>query len=769
MKIEKINRKKTGFKNASFLFTLLFFGILMVHSAFAKGDEPIILKNSKVLLKFSAENGAFISMEDLLKQKMVSNSEQSKDDSPWELDFDLKGNPRNLVIKDFSEFSHHNPNSNTLVLLWSQPKDVSNGNISVKATIKLDENNSLSSWHIAVEGLKGKTLSKVIFPKISGLDALSDGNLAVPHWMGELLQNPRAYLSSMRTGAQQFTWSYPGLLSMQFLALYNKENGFYASCDDAEIYGKNFTLSLDSLKTMVYQMENFPEANPSENVYSLSYNAVVGPFSGDWFTAAELYREWGERQSWATNSRLRAGLTPEWLTNTALWVWNRGRSEEVLTPAAELKERLGLPVNVLWHWWHGGSYDDSFPDYLPPRDGKEAFAKNVKWSQEKGIHSLVYMNQLQWGPSTASWTKENAALYTVRDNKGNMNTHVYNIFTGKALTNMCIATDFWKNKYASLADSVINFYGVDGIYMDQACISRICYDSTHGHPLGGGNYWVPNSGKLTEQIRKNVQNNKEIALSGEGSGEAWMPYLDIFLALQVSRERYAGVQGWEPIPLFQAVYHQYAISYGNYSSLLNPPYDEMWPEEDRPDEAMQPLDAVFNKQFLMEQARSFVWGMQPMISNYMPSLALERKTEIDYLLTLAKVRDKSKKFLLYGKYTRSPQLAVPEEELKISKLSIYAGQKEKVTTFQKAFPTVYCSSWMSEDNMLGIALASIDDQLYPVNMNFKSGDYGLSDSGRIYIVDEAGRTQLDSYSNGDIKVSFMLPPRGINMIEVVPD
>lgn len=768
MKINKIRKRRHFSRNSGFLLAL-FIGVLMTHSIFAKAIEPIILKNNKVALKFSSENGAFISMEDLSIQKIISNSEQSEDNSPWELDFDRTGKSRILTVDDFSQFRYHNPDQNTLVLLWNNPKDRSNGSLDIKATIKLEENNPLSSWHIAVKGLEGKILTKVTFPKISGLEASDDDRLASPRWMGELLQNPKAYLASMKKGSRQFKWTYPGHLSMQFISLYNEERGFYASCNDAEIYGKDFSVSLDSLHTMVYQMDNFPEANLSENIYDLTYKAIVGPFSGDWLTAAELYREWGVRQSWATNSRLKSGLTPEWLRNTALWVWNRGRSEEVLKPAVDLKERLGLPVNVLWHWWHGGSYDDTFPEYLPPRDGEDAFANNVKWSQEKGIHSLVYMNQLQWGPSTESWKTENASLHTVKDSKGNMNTHVYNIFTGKALTNMCIATDFWRNKYASLSDSVINFYGLDGIYMDQACISRICYDPTHGHPLGGGNYWVPNSGKLTEQIREKVRNDKEIALSGEGSGEAWMPYLDVFLALQVSRERYAGVQGWEPIPLFQAVYHQYAISYGNYSSLLNPPYDEMWPDEHRPDDALQPLDTAFNKQFLMEQARSFAWGMQPMISNYKPSLVSERKEELDYLLTLAKVRNNSLKYLLHGKYIRSPDIDVPEEELQISKLSIYAGQKDKVTTFHKVFPTVYSSSWVSDDKTLGIALASIQDKAYTVNMNFKSADYGLADSGKIYIVDAENRNQLDSYSNGDVKINYTLPARGINMIEIVPD
>src|SRR5690606_31874585 len=129
---------------------------------------------------------------------------------------------------------------------------------------------------------------------------------------------------------------------------------------------------------------------------------------------------------------------------------------------------------------------------------------------------------------------------------------------------------------------------------------------------------------------------------------------------------------------------------------------------------LQPLDTAFNKQFLMEQARSFVWGMQPMISNYKPSLALERKEEINYLLTLAKIRNESLKFLLYGRYTRSPDIVVHQEELSISKVSIYAGQKDKVTTFRNSYPSVYSSSWVSEDNMLGSALASINDNSYPV-------------------------------------------------------
>src|SRR5690606_3082781 len=130
---------------------------------------------------------------------------------------------------------------------------------------------------------------------------------------------------------------------------------------------------------------------------------------------------------------------------------------------------------------------------------------------------------------------------------------------------------------------VLDDYGVDGIYMDQAVLSLVCWDPTHGHPVGGGNYWMAGFNALAAQIRDGA--SRQVLLAGEGAGEAWLPALDLMLTLQVSWERYSAPgSGWEPIPLFQAVYHAYGITYGSYSSLVMPPYDELWPKEFAPRE-----------------------------------------------------------------------------------------------------------------------------------------------------------------------------------------
>jgi len=335
---------------------------------------------------------------------------------------------------------------------------------------------------------------------------------------------------------------------------------------------------------------------------------------------------------------------------------------------------------------------------------------------------------------------------------------------------MCLGTQFWKDKYASLSDSAVNTYKANGIYMDQACLALDCYDRNHGHPAGPGNYWFINFNRLSDQIRSEISEEKQLVLAGEGCGEAWLPSLDAFLTLDVSVERYAGLGPWETIPFFQAVYHPYAITYGNYSSLIVPPYDELWPGEYAPKRPLEMLDKAFNKQFLMEQARSFVWGMQPTIANYQDFLARERKEEVGYLLNLARVRNQALKYLLYGRFLRSPDIELPEGELDISRLSIYAGKHgESVTTFRGRFPLLYAGTWQADDMDLGIALASISDDPVKITFDFSSDFYHLPPDGNIFIIDREGRKRLTAYSAKEVKVDFTLKPRDACILEITSD
>jgi hypothetical protein len=755
-------------KKKSIFFVPLFYLIILTLSGCNEKhvDQNIYIDNGNIKLGFDKETGSLSCFYDLLNSYDWLD-ENTIPGSPWEIEFLQPDGIETIDIRTAAKFSYSKPDPVTLILKWKRFTGTENKNLKVAATITLENGNALSLWKISVNNLRNKQIKQVTFPRIAGLKDPGEEYLAVPQWMGQIMKDPRKHLSEIQGNVKKFEWAYP-LLSFQCLALYNPDQcGFYAACNDSLTYNKNFSFSLGTLNNLVYKMHNLPSVDTKLNSYEPPYAAVIGSFKGDWITAAEIYREWGSKQRWARESRLKNNQTQAWLENTALWVWNRGKSDNVLVPAANLKQRLGLPISVFWHWWHGCSYDDGFPEYMPPREGKKSFISAIIAAQEKGIRAIVYMNQRLWGTTTESWTKENASVYAVKDPDGKINTHVYNIFTNKPTASMCLGTQFWKDKYASLCDSAVNTYKANGIYMDQACLTLNCYDNNHGHPVGSGNYWFGNFSRLSNQIRSKISEEKQLVLAGEGCGEAWLPYLDAFLTLDVSKERYAGLGPWETIPFFQAVYHQYAITYGNYSSLLVPPYDELWPKEYAPKKPLEMLSKNFNKQFLMEQARSFVWGMQPTIANYQDFLARERKEEIKYLLNLARIRNQALKYLLHGKFVRSPDIKSPEREFDISRLSIYTGkQGESVITFRGSFPLLYSGTWQADDMDLGIALASISDDPIKITFQFNSDYYNLAPAGKIYIIDKEGRKLLTSYTEREVKVNYTLKSKEICVLEI---
>lgn len=735
-----------------------------LHTGYAQVGGVERLSNGKFELVFKRASGELEKMVSVKENASFLVDEIISGGSPWEIIIDGTEKSRRIDARAASNFTT-SQKANGLELTWAGFEGLPT-DFRVTAYVDLLPDSAMSAWRIRVDGIAGTLIRKVTFPRIAGLKDLGEEELAVPDWMGALLKSPRAVLTP---GGGGFAWEYPGHMSMQFITLYNPHDaGIYLASDDSLAYSKTFTLSVDSTGMLVYGVDNYPPYEQQLTSYEPPYAFLIGGFRGDWLTAAQLYKRWAEQQHWCRDSRLANGKVPDWVENTSYWVWNRGRAANVLPPAAALGKRLNSRVSVLWHWWHGGSYDDSFPEYFPPRDGNEVFKTAVSEAQQKGVNALVYMNALKWGPSTQSWVNEGAERFAAKDINGNMLSHVYNIFTHKALTNMCEATDFWKQKYASLVDTAINQYGVGGIYMDQICLNRRCYDPTHGHSIGGGNYWMTHVAEKDRLIRSKFPADRSPALAGEGVGENWLPHLDVFLALQVSKERYAGVHDWQTIPLFQSVYHAYGITFGNYSSLLTPPYDEMWPQEQAPDDTETPLDAEFNTQFLMEQARSFVWGMQPMIANYQPFLDTIRQEEIDFIERLADVRQAGLDYFVFGEFLRPPHLDVPEETIAVSRLSIYAGRSGNVTRFESKFPSVYVSAWRSKEGKAAVALASIRKQDYRVDFVMDPAEYGIGDAGSVFVNDEHGRRKLMDYDAGNSAVSLTLPPLGICFLEFVP-
>lgn len=651
-------------------------------------------------------------------------------------------------------------------LTWSEFGLNTAPDLRVKATIRLAQTNAQSHWNLAVENLEGLRLAEVVYPRLSALTPQPEECLAVPDWMGQLAVNARALLSSPGK-PRRVENPYPGHASMQCVAFYRPNGpGLLLACDDPNSFLKNFVFHGDGRGAVGCEVIHLPENSPATPLrhYTLPYSVVLGTFTGDWFTAAETYRGWATNQWWARTSRLTRRTVPAWAHQTALWVWNRGRSEQVLLPARALQKELGLPVSVFWHWWHGCAYDTGFPEYLPPREGTETFQAALAAAQTQDIHALVYMNQRLWGMTTASWTNQKAAAFAVKASDGRIQPEVYNTFTRQPCASMCLATEFWRNTYARLAERALTELGVNGIYMDQACSSLACYDTTHGHSPGGGTYWVNGFRQLATDIRVRAKTHPPV-LAGEGVGEAWLPYLDLMLSLQVSRERYSAADGWEPIPFFQAVYHPHAVFFGNYSSLTMPPYDELWPPEFAPREPLALLDQKFSRQFRLEQARAFVWGQQPTLANFQTEQLTARAPEIAFALQLARLRHRATAYLLHGTMLRPLALPVTTVEMDFSRLSIYAGQQDALQRFRKAQPPVLSAVWRAPHVAVAVALVNIGDTTISLPLNWEDRVEEIPTQGNIYRLDHTGRTHLARFRRATSAVKIKLPAQSACIVE----
>ena len=738
--------------------TLLFLcTALLIGSWGCSRSSMVEIGNECASLGFDRQTGRLVSfVEKSHSREFIDPS--SVTSLPWRLD---PAEPGSFNQDTGYKVTFRKHGKDCLDIFWEYGGE---SPLEVKMTVSLEKDRPLSHWRASFKGLKAICSDGVTYPVVSGLKEYANADLVLPTWLGILTHDPAEGASADKP--VRYSRSFPGS-SMQLMALYDREklmNGLYFSSQDTTSMSKTMTVSFVPGTVEFRATCRVPDKTETDS-FSPGYDVVVGSFDGDWVAASAVYRSWAVEQNFCRESRFHNGDCPSWLPETAFWIWNRGRSENVLKEAEDIQARLGLPVNAYWHWWHGCPYDEGFPEYVPPKEGRESFIKAVEHAHKQGIHSLVYMNSYQWGDSTESWKEEGAEEYAARKEDGSTYRHVYEIFSGNGLTPMCMATQFWRDKYSSLCDTVVNQYHVDGVYMDQACNSMACYDPDHGHTLGGGNYWREGFGKLTDQIRGTFPEGSDAILAGEGSAEDWLPVLDDFLTLQPSHERYSGVGKSEPVPLFQAVYHDYAITYGSYSSLVYPPYDELWPKEFYPANSETLLPEEFNMQFRMEQARSFTWGMQPTLANYHSFLFEKRKSEMEFLMDLIRTRYNSLGYLLHGRFMGIPGLESEEITIPISKVSIYAGRKgDTVTRYEKTINTLFSSAWLDKEGNLGVAVSNILDFPAEVVLRIDPKQYGIPASGSINMITSEGKKPFGSYSEGG-DFRFQLPARSNCVIE----
>lgn len=738
---------------------------VVLAGATSGGEHPITVDGDGLRIGIDAATGGLVELV-TLPVGTDAPADEAAPTGPWRLDVGGGNERHELAAERCGPPTVHRLPDGDVTLAWPEVAAGTLGGIRVDVRVRPGSPRpGLSRWELRVAKPKTVRLLAVDFPRVAAIGERPNETLAVPKGLGMVTRNPRRLAAA--AAGRRLSWTYPKPLSLQFIALYEPGGpGFYAGCDDTGGCVKDLVLAAGPDGRLVFECRHAPEGEAhGEEEYRLPFAGVIGGFRGDWSTAAALYRDSPTGVEIARRGRLGRGAVPEWLAGTGMWVWNRGRSPDVIPAAIGMQGRIEAPVSVLWHWWHGCGYDEGFPEYLPPREGTDAFRAALDTARRHDVRAILYMNQRLWGTRTASWKAgPEPARHAVKRRDGRVQEQTYNRFTGAACAAMCLGTEFWRDTYAGIAGTAVRELGAAGIYMDQAGTPDECHDAGHGHPVGRGRYGHGGLARLADDIRGAGPPDRPVALAGEHCGEPWIGVLDAQLALGVSAERIGLERDWEPAPIYPAVYHGSTIVFGSYASLEHPPYDEKWPAERRPAAASTPLDPRFGRQFMLEQARAFAWGMQPMIANVRAAQFDEQPDAMAFAIRLARTRMRGLAHLRDGTWLPPPAIVAPTREIDVVEAGVYSGVRRST----RVVPLVLCTAWRAADGMLGIAVAHVGDEDVVVEIPVNAAEYGLRGGHAVRVVDHAGRRHLTDLAEGESPVRCPMPARSGCLLEFVP-
>lgn len=439
-----------------------------------------------------------------------------------------------------------------LEIRWQQPTDARLGSLNVTAHAALDPVASAIRWQLKVDGVAAPWgVWQTVFPQVAVADLGPKANVFFPRAAGEVQQG-------LWQKAFRFNGRYPaGWTSMQFMAAYDQagKTGLYVAAHDP--YGSTKELIVQSQptdQTVTFTLEH-PAVNMGEPgaPFELSGQVVWQLLRGDWFDAAMIYRNWVRKEAhWypKLGPDGRADTTP-WMRELSAWALGGGKPEQCVESVKKFADFLGVPVGFHWYNWHEIPFDNDYPHYFPTHDG---FADAVRDLQAHNVFVMPYINGRLWdthdkGTEDFQFTKI-ARPAATKDEQGEPYLESYSSKEKDGskveLAAMCPATQLWQDKQREIVLRLFNECGVKGVYMDQVAAAKpqLCFDRTHGHPLGGGHWWTESYWQLLDKIRQAMP--KDRMLTTECNGE---PYTQVFDGYLTWHWQYDG-----QVPAFAAVY-----------------------------------------------------------------------------------------------------------------------------------------------------------------------------------------------------------------------
>lgn len=335
-------------------------------------------------------------------------------------------------------------------------------------------------YRLRIEAAPGIRLHEAAFPHVK-LEAHKEGDLLIPRMSGAVKRNAAANRIS-------YSGNYPsGHVSMQLGAYYDRKSGVYFTVEDGRARAKS--LLFRAGKHGVEIVYRWPVAYPADknkkSVFAPQCDAVLSSFTGDWYDAGLLYKDFLRRSAVWYRSAKPVTDYPEWFRKNTLWL-TLGHKEDSARKLARLREYFELPFAVEYINWFG-KFDRDYPHH-------HANPRHYLWIQDirkMGINVVPYTNGRLWETLDRRDTDYRYTSHGVPDAvklaDGSVVTEKYH---GATFGVMCPACENWRNELKALAGRVLGL-NADGMYMDQigAARPRLCFDPSHPHAPGDPDSW----------------------------------------------------------------------------------------------------------------------------------------------------------------------------------------------------------------------------------------------------------------------------------------
>jgi len=627
-----------------------------------------------------------------------------------------------------------------LFLRWSkistsEEKEI----ISAQARILAEASSRHLKWRIYVDcGSEKRGLWEVDFPRIEPI--LPPGNadetkLLMQYGTGWVIDNPFAEDKKYESRYS----NHPRSGAMQFSALYGPAGGLYLATHDGGMHIKRFyhETHKDS-RTLTYYVRNLPENRGTVGVaYRMPYEFAMTSFSGDWFTACRIYREWAIKQIWCSKGPIYSrGDIPRWYKELGYWMlaWEQKGIRGGLTYEEKIKPKVGERV------------DQSLRDI---RSISEQLDVPVA-VHFYGWHVIPYTCVSMWDESHPSYKEENVSECVARDSHGAPQSWKI----GEIMFHyVCPYTKFFRERMVRIPEKLVRDYDVDGVYYDiLAGTCPECFNPEHGHAVGGGNYWVEGNRAFLKKSRLAITKiNPETILTSEDPSEVYIDCFDSML-LSLSQEKSGTV------PAFQAVYHDYCILFGNMNLTIK--------------SILSSMPMSVGESFIAgDQLGWFnVWALfnpghpRDELSELWENEAL-RKKYVDFIVHIARLRyHAGLKFLAYGEMLRPLEFE--------NKVPYREGYWMRFESEVRRLPAVMNSVWKAPDGTLGLVFCNISDNEHTVEFKLNLKDYNMPEAESYLLVQhniDGSKKVIEKYKSRSFKKSLTIKPLTGCILEVRPE